>query len=226
MDKRYIEDNEIEIKYLRNQLAPEEAEEFEVYLMENPCFLEQLETTSVLMKEVPQVKPEAVTEIEKRSLLGSILTMKPLLSGYIAGAMTVVGVIGILSVSEPSVDNNPTFSQVVYLSPTRSAGELDTDFLEIVFPPASFEKGSKDTLILTVDANSTPNDDVEIYLTPNGSNTKPRKRLGIFKVDELGQTTFSIPTRNLSPGKYRLFLNNSEVGTNALFGIEIIGKAN
>lgn len=51
MDKKYIEDNEIEIKYLRKQLSPAELEEFEVYLMENPQAIDGLELDTLLMED-------------------------------------------------------------------------------------------------------------------------------------------------------------------------------
>jgi hypothetical protein len=48
MDKRYIEENEIEVKYLRNQLDPDELEEFEVYLMENPEMVDHIELDQII----------------------------------------------------------------------------------------------------------------------------------------------------------------------------------
>ncbi len=50
MDKKYIEDNEIGIKYLRKQLVPEELEAFEIYLMENPEMVDELEVDILLME--------------------------------------------------------------------------------------------------------------------------------------------------------------------------------
>jgi len=47
MDKIYIDENQIEIKYLRGQLSDKELEMFEVYLMENPSVLERLELEQV-----------------------------------------------------------------------------------------------------------------------------------------------------------------------------------
>lgn len=48
MDRKYIDENEIEIRYLRNQLTPQELEEFEVCLMENEDLLERLEIQQAL----------------------------------------------------------------------------------------------------------------------------------------------------------------------------------
>jgi len=47
MDKIYIDENQIEIKYLRGQLSDKELEMFEVYLMEDPSVLERLELEQV-----------------------------------------------------------------------------------------------------------------------------------------------------------------------------------
>ena len=52
MDKQYIDDNDIGIKYLRKQLTPQETEEFEIYLMEHPEMVEALELDSLLDSSV------------------------------------------------------------------------------------------------------------------------------------------------------------------------------
>jgi len=51
MDKQYIEDNEIGIKYLRGQLGDDELAEFETYLMDNPELLDQLAIDDILATE-------------------------------------------------------------------------------------------------------------------------------------------------------------------------------
>jgi hypothetical protein len=56
MDKKYIEENGIETKYLREQLRDDELEAFEVYLMENPDVLESLAIEAVLVQHTDSVQ--------------------------------------------------------------------------------------------------------------------------------------------------------------------------
>ena len=67
MDKKYIEENEIGIKYLRNQLSDKELEEFEVYLTENPGLIETLELEAAL-GGVKQAKASSSTQNSSKSL--------------------------------------------------------------------------------------------------------------------------------------------------------------
>ncbi len=63
MDKQYIEDNDIAAKYLRGDLTPEEASDFEIYLIDKPDLIEQLEMDGLLFKKLPQL--EELTKPQK-----------------------------------------------------------------------------------------------------------------------------------------------------------------
>lgn len=56
MDDEYIRDKDIVRRYLRNTLMPEEAIEFETYVLDKPALLEQLELDAVLIENMPQVE--------------------------------------------------------------------------------------------------------------------------------------------------------------------------
>ncbi len=68
MDKKYIQENEIDIKYLRGQLAEDELEQFEGYLMEHPEYLDALELDSVLLISEIQPSLQLQRESQTRSL--------------------------------------------------------------------------------------------------------------------------------------------------------------
>lgn len=55
MDKQYIEENDIAVRYLRRQLTPEETLEFEAYLIDKPELVKKLELDNVLIKNMPRV---------------------------------------------------------------------------------------------------------------------------------------------------------------------------
>lgn len=56
MDKKYVDDNNIKRKYLRGLLAEDELVKFEIYLMDNPELVEELELEELLYRAMPQLE--------------------------------------------------------------------------------------------------------------------------------------------------------------------------
>ena len=115
MDKKYIEENEIEIKYLRHQLSEQELEEFEVYLMENPEALETLELDSVF----------SASEFPKTEKFSGFFTkfrqpMNPVFATFFFAMVAVVFVF-----VPSSTDNDMTAVYVVELENLRSSSQLE-----------------------------------------------------------------------------------------------------
>lgn len=52
MDREFIEQHDIAQRYLHGRLTPEEAEEFEVYLMDNPEMVAELEIDATLQSSI------------------------------------------------------------------------------------------------------------------------------------------------------------------------------
>lgn len=117
MDKRYIEENEIEIKYLRNQLNPDELEAFEVYLMENPEYLETLELDSLLL----------TSEFEENKKPSGLFTkLKQFFNPMFATALTTLVIATTVFVFVPNnSDNDLTEVYVVELENLRSSSQLE-----------------------------------------------------------------------------------------------------
>ncbi|MFT6403170.1 MAG: hypothetical protein ACJA2D_002495 [Pseudohongiellaceae bacterium] len=110
MDKRYIEENEIEVKYLRNQLDPDELEEFEVYLMENPEMVDELKLDEVFIRNFaiesdiqtivePQVKNGSVRFWQKPGVISRNL----LVHGTLALSLALFGIYTLIPVQVAGV---------------------------------------------------------------------------------------------------------------------------
>ena len=130
MDKKYIEQHSIDIKYLRNQLTPEENEEFEVYLLEHPDMLEQLELDNALMKAMPEVS------IKQQSTSGSSLLSWISLKSFASGALASAAVMtfAIIGLEQASV----TQSQNILLVANRS---INTTQQPDYFEPIGVQPG-------------------------------------------------------------------------------------
>ncbi len=116
MDKKYIQDNEIDIKYLRGQLADDELELFEIYLMENPEALEQLEVDSLLLTTKVKGHKEATSLFSK---------FKKSLTPILAIAFSIVAT-AILVVIPSNNKNNLTAVYTLELENLRSTSPVES----------------------------------------------------------------------------------------------------
>jgi len=73
MDKRYIDEKEIGRKYLLNQLSVEDTEAFEIYLMDNPYMVEQLELDQILSKGLKEQNAQTVSK--KKGILERLFNL-------------------------------------------------------------------------------------------------------------------------------------------------------
>lgn len=115
MDKKYMQENEIAIKYLRNQLSDKELEAFEVYLIENPEVLETLELDSFF----------SASEFPKTEKFSGFFTkfrqpMNPVFATFFFAMVAVVFVF-----VPSSTDNDMTAVYVVELENLRSSSQLE-----------------------------------------------------------------------------------------------------
>jgi hypothetical protein len=143
MGNDYIAQNNVVAKYLRGQLTPEEAVAFEVYLMDKPALIEQLEMDRVLIKTMP----EAVKHAKKTSkwTLGWFNT--PLFASLFGSVATLlICVIGFSYLQSSSIDEGQPNGvpddvivniPLVYLSPLRGADDssgIDSNSAPVVSP--------------------------------------------------------------------------------------------
>ena len=117
MDKTYVEDNDIAQKYLRGELAPEEAAEFELYFMEDQQMLEQLEIDSALYKHSAGVFGELETPGTRKLTKWSGIFQ--IACGAALGALLVALLPSILTKEEKMLDTYG-IAQIEYIEELRS----------------------------------------------------------------------------------------------------------
>lgn len=106
MDKKIIDDNDIERRYLQGKLTPEELEQFETYLMTHPDLVTQLELDSVMYRIMPQIE-----DMPKPLDFWRFLDM-PLRKVFapIAASMIIVPVVVLALFDRPNIPNiQPVF---------------------------------------------------------------------------------------------------------------------
>ncbi|MEM7360793.1 MAG: hypothetical protein AAF431_17010 [Pseudomonadota bacterium] len=219
MDRKYIEDNEIDIKYLRNQLTPEEVEEFEVYLMENPEMVERLELDISFTTELPKNK-EVLSEQEQKFL--NLFSLPKIVVGLSALSILLVSSTTALFLFS-RVDSG--FSQIVYLSDTRSVGKQIRPIVEVVYPQKSFEYWSQDKVVFVMDAPSGANR--EYFLTVRqtvgdhlDSDTGQLEKITLIS-DQLGTITLVSDVNNYTPGEYEIEIQDETKKLTKLFRFRV-----
>jgi DNA integrity scanning protein DisA with diadenylate cyclase activity len=203
MDKQHIEKNEIEIKYLRKQLSEEQLEEFEVYLMENPEMLEQLQLNQVLCDGVPEDQQSKSSISDLFSNIRQEVFKPPyqLVAGLSIGAISSFFVLSLGLFTPAYIELN----QVGVLSQMRSAEDPWKGRSILEFPARNFGVFSKDTFILSVPANIQLGESyrVNIYSEESG---KKEISLGVNELqsDQYGTLFVVLKTQSFPPGVYRL----------------------
>lgn len=200
MDKKYIEENEIEIKYLRNQLSDKELEEFEVYLLENPEVFDSLSIEAVLVEQTSAVSSN---------------TKKLKKTWAFIPATLAVG----LSVLLVSLSIGFTFhsfqqgDKELELYAVRGDNEF-IPTLERTIGQKYWPLKSDITLKAQV-SNSQSFSSAQIEkLEPDSVNYKEVKFYSDIKVLDTGDIEIDIDLGQLVNGRYRLVLKqNDEVGT-------------
>lgn len=128
MDKKYIQENEIDIKYLRGQLSDDELELFEIYLMENPEYLDTLEVDSVLLASEPQSFLQLQPESQTRSLWEALTrSLNPVFAmTFSVLAIAVVATFYLPTIFQGNGEYGRTGIYTAELENVRSAGPRET----------------------------------------------------------------------------------------------------
>lgn len=119
------EDPNVRIKYLKNQLDPEQKEAFEVYLMDNPALLEELQLESTLVTTAPSLSfsgPEVASITNKTLLVKRAFDWWASIVGIGVGA--VVTAFTFIVLTAPATQMLSTTSNIVFLETVRS-GQKD-----------------------------------------------------------------------------------------------------
>ena len=206
MDKNYIEQNAIDTKYLRNQLTPEQSEEFEVYLLDHPEMLEQLELDAVLGSELPDVasvKSQAVS-------LSSWFAPAGVVTGFLASSLCFTVFASFMLAGSPLAPAPHMYADItrgVALSDTTTLFELDQRNFEF------FGKFRKDHFVLSLDTSSIP---PATYRAQVSSNLAESSTVAatpavlaetVLQIKPYQAATFTLLAHSYPPGAYKITLS-------------------
>jgi len=121
MDKRYIDEHDIGRKYLNNQLSVDDTEAFEIYLIDNPDMVEQLELDHImsegLREQDTQAEPKARGLLER--LVGLINRPIPIY----APALVAFALIPLLYLGQNAEISNSELTMINYSTETVRGSE-------------------------------------------------------------------------------------------------------
>ncbi len=209
MDKKYVEENEIEIKYLRNQLTPEELEEFEVYLMENPEMLESVKLDSVIELALNERSTKGLDVVKSKNDMFMSWLKLPALKGP---AFFLVGAF-IMGMFLNNIEPNSQVTRIAYLSESRGFEKQSNAGVKFEFPMKSFNFWSRDQLLLVIDSGLKANTEYAMQISKEDKfgNLKVYSNM-INRSDQLGNLIIPILARKYPVGDYLIGLQ--KVGDN------------
>lgn len=207
MNKEFIEQNDIAHKYLTGQLSDAELEEFEVYLMDNPSVIDDLNVEEVMSAGMSAIKePEGVARPSQPAIAlpfwqkSSIATA---LGSFVLGVLTMM----VFNIDRGPI-NSPQIQYLVTESSVRG-GSDDTPPVEFEFDESSFARGSRDQFTLVIDPEDTKIDEYRVSITRTefdheGANAKETARV---LPNSEGQVVLSFNTADFEPGVFELVLH-------------------
>jgi len=209
MDKKYIQENEIDIKYLRGQLAEDELEQFEIYLMEHPEAIESLSVQEALITTAGAALSvdESMNTDSDLGFIERVINWKPIALGSMATSFCLLCLSAFLS--------------FVSLN-QKSSGEIDIQFIDSLRGAQSnavefkFKKdafsffgGSKFSAVLETGDFSGATFNVHIQSRQEDKAQKV-EALDRFEInaDRDGRVAVLLDSRNYPPGRYQIFLTS------------------
>lgn len=185
MNMKYIEENAIAQKYASGQLTPQETEAFELYLLENPQFVEQLELDAVLAKGMELLDRSPKSEPRYRAFWW-------FLTGLLSGGAGVFALSLLLVPLFSGVNTVGDTSQIAYLETVR--GETSNNLVVI--------ENEHKTLILVLDTGKTSQTTFSARLANNGNHII--KSWQPSQSDSDGQAVLLVETELLQNGHYEV----------------------
>ena len=202
MDKQYIEENEIEIKYLRSQLTPDEVEEFEVYLMENPDSVEAVALEGLLVDHVGSHSIDDT--VNDSSFFSWALPFKAVLASLVPILVVALAINGAF-VSNADLNvyairgqqtNLPSYNLSWAEQYLGFKSELSVHVF--VDPQGQFLKASVE------------------YFEPDREQYKAVETLSVIELTEEGEISIALPFTKLKPGDYRVVVTEILRTSNAV----------
>ena len=202
MDKKYMQENEIAIKYLRNQLSDKELEAFEVYLIENPEVLETLELDSFFSaSEFPKTEKFSGFFTKFRQAINPNPVFATLFFAMVAAVFVFV----------PSgIENDMTAVYVVELENLRSSSQIENTN-RLYFEKIDQSKQIALTFHLpdehpTVEAKLFAVDQDTLGACQNGENPISQSEVGFIE----SKYSFLVPKSKMGSGDYVVCISSNE----------------
>lgn len=196
MDDNYIAENNVAERYLQNKLPPEEAIEFEEYILDKPELLERLELDSILMENLPSALEETKSvssepDEDKPSQLWEVIWGKPIIHSALSFAF---GVLIVLLINVNTKETLPYSGAIdlVELSPLRSSSAQDV-------PDATYSlSNGADRIMLLLQPGYVESDNVSVDIVRRSDKqTVYSENVG---VNSDGDIIVSLNTSSLTPG--------------------------
>jgi len=221
MDKKYIEENEIEIKYLRNQLTEQELEEFEVYLMEHPEMVECLDLVETLSQGVKQHR-ELVPSVKKLFVNWRGILKLPQVNLPLTATFSVLFGAFIVSFMEPSNElpiSEISSTQYIELVSVRGSSE-DASVNTIVID-TSRSKQSPKNIALLLDTGVVGASEWTVELRDSNSDDDVAISNVTAQSNDDGYVLLSIPTSFIKQGVYTAKLIGDSTDLNRVYSFRI-----
>ncbi len=192
MDREFIEQHDIAQRYLHGRLTPEEAEEFEVYLMDNPEMVEEFELDSLF-------KTYASSRSFAKNSVAWLSNKKHWLSGFVSSALTFVACAFMFVTLTPTeINNSPAYwAQVIYLESKR--GDSVGQAFDIQLP------ANQGALAIVFAPEQTAFSSFDVILADEQS--RPIHQFKGVKRSNLDELTLVVPQSSVKPGEYQLVIN-------------------
>lgn len=210
MDRKYIDQNQIGIKYLRGTLSPEQVEAFEIYMLENPDIIDELQLDEMLSTTLANDGSGSAAKFDQAA--GSYQTAWwakwlgigpiPIVTSFLLGGL-VTGLLG-FSITDHRA------AQVAYLYASRS---VDSNEPVPVFDIAAQSGGAwvNENLVLVIDSGYQPSTSAEVTLFKLAeSDDQAPIKVGEFELlaNASGEILVTLPYKQLEQSLYSL-----DVGT-------------
>ena len=189
MDRDFIDKHDIAQRYLHGRLTPEEAEEFEVYLMDNPEMVEELEIDGLLKSRLPNSR--SANSVKR----GHTKYMDWFLSTPLRSIASTAAVCTLVFTMLPSPDSTPGVdltrpTDLISLSVTRNSTGL---------PDASLSLSENtSTVILVIQAEQGEVDSYQVTVT--NQTTKAVMTDEAFYTNSKGELFVPVKLANLESG--------------------------
>jgi len=212
MDKKYIEENEIEIRYIRNQLTPKELEQFEVYLMENPDSVEAVALEGLLVDHVGSHSIDDT--VNDSSFFSWALPFKAMLASLVP-----ILVVAVLAINGAFVSNADLDVYAIRGQQTNLPG------YNLSWAEQYFGFKSELSVHVFVDPQGQFLKASVEYFEPDREQYKAIETLSAIELTEEGEISIALPFTKLKPGDYRVVVTEILRTSNAVRATDNVSEA-